>query len=31
MSKATTVLKPGEPVTLPAAGNISFEIEIESS
>jgi uncharacterized protein YcgI (DUF1989 family) len=27
MSKATAVLKPGEPVTLPPAGNISFEIE----
>ena len=27
MSKATTVLTPGEPVTLPPAGNISFEIE----
>jgi uncharacterized protein len=27
MTKATHVLKPGEPVTLPPAGNISFEIE----
>lgn len=27
MTKATAVLKPGEPVTLPPAGNISFEIE----
>ena len=27
MSKATSVLTPGEPVTLPPAGNISFEIE----
>jgi uncharacterized protein YcgI (DUF1989 family) len=27
MSKATAVLKPGEPVTLPPAGHISFEIE----
>ena len=27
MSGATAVLKPGEPVTLPPAGNISFEIE----
>src|SRR6201995_6055866 len=27
MSKATALLKPGEPVTLPPAGNISFEIE----
>ena len=27
MSKATAVLTPGEPVTLPPAGNISFEIE----
>ena len=27
MSKATAVLTPGQPVTLPPAGNISFEIE----
>jgi uncharacterized protein len=27
MSKATAVLQPGVPVTLPPAGNISFEIE----
>src|ERR1700674_4688355 len=27
MTKATHVLKPGEPGTLPPAGNISFEIE----
>ena len=27
MTKATHVLKPGEPVTLPPAGTISFEIE----
>src|SRR3981189_824147 len=27
MSRATAVLKPGEPVTLAPAGNISFEIE----
>ena len=27
VTKATHVLKPGEPVTLPPAGNISFEIE----
>jgi hypothetical protein len=27
MSRATVVLHPGEPVTLAAAGNISFEIE----
>ena len=27
MSHATAVLKPGEPVTLAPAGNISFEIE----
>jgi uncharacterized protein YcgI (DUF1989 family) len=27
MSKATAVLTPGTPVTLPPAGNISFEIE----
>ena len=27
MSKATSVVTPGEPVTLPPAGNISFEIE----
>ena len=27
MSKATAVLKPGVPVTLAPAGNISFEIE----
>src|ERR1044071_9850165 len=27
MRKATSVLTPGEPVTLPPAGNISFEIE----
>jgi uncharacterized protein len=27
MTRATHVLKPGEPVTLPPAGNISFEIE----
>ena len=27
MTKATAVLKPGEPVTLPPAGLISFEIE----
>ena len=27
MSKATAILKPGEPVTLPPAGHISFEIE----
>ena len=27
MSGATAVLNPGEPVTLPPAGNISFEIE----
>src|SRR4029079_12002679 len=27
MSKATSVLTPGEPVILPPAGNISFEIE----
>ena len=27
MSQATAVLKPGKPVTLPPAGNISFEIE----
>ena len=27
MSKATAVLTPGKPVTLPPAGNISFEIE----
>ena len=26
MSKATTVLKPGEPVTLLPAGNISYEL-----
>src|ERR1051326_6344369 len=26
-SKATAILKPGTPVTLPPAGNISFEIE----
>ena len=29
MSKATAVLTPGIPVTLPPAGNISFEIEAE--
>jgi uncharacterized protein YcgI (DUF1989 family) len=27
MNRATAVLKPGEPATLPPAGNISFEIE----
>ena len=27
MSKATAILTPGKPVTLPPAGNISFEIE----
>jgi uncharacterized protein YcgI (DUF1989 family) len=27
MSRATTVLQPGQPVTLAPAGNISFEIE----
>lgn len=27
MSRATAVLKPGEPVTLAPGGNISFEIE----
>src|SRR5262249_698633 len=27
MSKATAVLKPGEPVTMPPAGNTGFEIE----
>ena len=27
MNRATAVLKPGEPVTLAPAGNISFEIE----
>ncbi len=27
MSKATAILQPGRPVTLPPAGNISFEIE----
>ena len=27
MSRATAVLKPGESVVLPPAGNISFEIE----
>ena len=27
MTKATAVLTPGEPVTLPPAGHISFEIE----
>jgi len=27
MTRATAVLRPGEPVTLAPAGNISFEIE----
>ena len=27
MNRATAVLIPGEPVTIPPAGNISFEIE----
>ena len=27
MTKATAVLTPGQPVALPPAGNISFEIE----
>src|SRR5262245_2986938 len=29
MSRATAVLPPGKPVTLPPGGNISFEIETE--